>query len=80
MVRVWPVDCSRYKPPNADSLQLWRVVQAACGEGGEVMIYSAVGSTVWRGYEVICQAADDDYAQAIAEAMNKYESEGADGN
>ena len=44
------------------------------------MIYSAVGSTVWRGYEVICQAADDDYAQAIADALNEYESEGADGN
>lgn len=41
------------------------------------MIYSAAGSTVWRGYEVICQAADDDYAEAIAEAMNKYESEDA---
>lgn len=74
------MDCLWDKPPDAYIVQLWRVVQAACGEGGEVMIYSAVGSTVWRGYEVICQAADDDYAQAIAEAMNKYESEGANGN
>ena len=43
------------------------------------MIYSAVGSTVWRGYEVICQAADDDYAEIIAEAMNRYEKEGENG-
>ena len=44
------------------------------------MIYSAVGSTVWRGYEVVCQAADDDYAEAIAEAMNRYESEESNGH
>lgn len=39
------------------------------------MTYSALGTTVWHGYEVVCNAATDEYAEAIAEAMNKYESE-----
>lgn len=41
------------------------------------MIYSATGTTVWRGYEVVCQAVTNEYAEAIADAMNKYESEEA---
>ena len=41
------------------------------------MTYSALGTTVWHGYEVVCTAATNEWANAIVEAMNKYESEGA---
>lgn len=44
------------------------------------MTYSALGTTVWHGYEVVCTATSNEWADAIAEAMNKYESEGANGN
>jgi hypothetical protein len=44
------------------------------------MIYSAQSETVWHGYEFVCTAASEEWADAIVEAMNKYESEGADGN
>lgn len=44
------------------------------------MTYTAMNNTVWRGSVLVCQASTINYAQAIAEVMNKYESEGADGN
>lgn len=40
------------------------------------MSYSALGTTVWHGYEAVCTAANDEWAEAIAAAMNRYESEG----
>jgi hypothetical protein len=40
------------------------------------MTYSALGTTVWHGYEPVCTAASDEWAEAIAAAMNRYESEG----
>ena len=44
------------------------------------MTYTAMNNTVWRGSVLVCQASTINYAQAIADALNEYESEGANGN
>jgi hypothetical protein len=37
------------------------------------MTYSALGTTVWHGYEAVCTATTNEWAEAIAEALNEWQ-------
>jgi len=41
--------------------------------GSEEMNYTARGTAVWFGVEPVCTASTDNYAQAIAEALNEWQ-------